>query len=311
MLLQKNFHEFALELIGQRVRSITGANSSLEPFKTPAGDPGLFGPESMVWRVHANFTAMLAGGLSSLMVQCLHPRALAAVWDHSNFRTRLKDRLEKTSYFVAATTYGGHAMAMQAIERVNRIHANIKGIDLQGHPYVANEPELIKWIHLVEVSSFLTAYQHLSITPLNQAQCDGYIAEMTQVGHLLGAVDLPVTWAQTLAACNRYDDQLCYDERAKEVYKVIENFPTDRFNRPFMKWLLRASYDLMPAMALAKIGRKQSCQLQQQVTRGALQVASQPIQWMLDQQGVSAVSLQRVRANAASIEQRYGRQMTS
>lgn len=70
---------------------------------------------------------MMVGGLSSLMVQSLHPRALSAVWDHSDFRHQLKGRLGRTAYFVAATTYGSEALAMGAIRRVNMIHAHIRG----------------------------------------------------------------------------------------------------------------------------------------------------------------------------------------
>jgi len=139
---------------------MTGASSSLKEFEQPLGDPGLFGPHSVVWKVHADFSAMMVGGLSSLMIQALHPRALAAVWDHSNFRQQLKARLGRTALFVAATTYGGVDLAKQHIDRVNSIHAKIRGVDLKGLAYCANEPHLLRWVHLVETISFLNAYQH-------------------------------------------------------------------------------------------------------------------------------------------------------
>jgi uncharacterized protein (DUF2236 family) len=218
MTLIQTLQSIALQAIGQRVRSVAGSASTLDDFKTPLGDPGLFGPQSMAWRVHEHFTAMMVGGLSSLMVQALHPRALAAVWDHSDFRNNLKARLGRTAYFVAATTYGGRAQALRAIERVNAIHAGLKGTDLSGRPYVANEPDLIRWVHLVEVVSFLSGFQHLSRTPLSPAQCDQYMDEMTQVGHLLGAVDLPRTWNGTCDALNDYRGVLVFDDRASEIH---------------------------------------------------------------------------------------------
>jgi len=298
MTLHESLLNFAMQAIGERVRAMTGSQSNLDDFHSPLGDPGLFGPESTVWRVHADFTAMLVGGLSSLVVQSLHPRALSAVWDHSDFRNKLKNRLGRTAYFVAATTYGSEAMAMDAIRRVNTIHANIRGTDLEGRPYIANEPDLIRWVHLAEVSSFLSAYQHLAKSPLTQSECDQYIHEMTRMGHLLGAVDLPVTWPSTQAALASYQDALRFDDRAREILSVVENYPTDLFDKPFMHLVLQAAYDVMPSWVTQRIEKQPSCLVQQQVTKLALQVASQPIQWMLDKQGVCAVARQRVRARS-------------
>ncbi len=294
MSLRDVIADFALQAIGDRVQAITGSKSSLDDFLSPKGDQGLFGPASMVWRVHAHFTAMMVGGLSSLIVQALHPRALSAVWDHSDFRHKLKDRLGRTAYFVAATTYGSEAMAMSAIHRVNTIHANIRGIDLQGKPYTANEPDLIRWVHLAEVSSFLSAYQHLSKQPLTEMECDQYIGEMARIGHLLGAMDLPLTWPSTQMVLKGFVKELTYDERAREILWVVENYPTDFFDKPFMHLILSAAFDVMPEWALPIIEKQPACIVQSQATRLALQIGSEPIQWMLDQRGVSAVARQRV-----------------
>ena len=195
------------------------------------------------------------GGLSSLIVQSLHPRALAAVWDHSDFRHKLKGRLGRTAYFVAATTYGSQAMALKAIARVNAIHANIRCTDQQGQPYVANEPELIRWVHLVEATSFLAAYQHLAQQPLSPQECDQYMSEMTQVGHLLGAVDLPVTYASTQAELRGFAQALSFDARAQEILQVIQTYPTDVLDKPWMVLILKCAFDLMPPWLLALMGK--------------------------------------------------------
>jgi uncharacterized protein (DUF2236 family) len=301
MSWQAAITDVALRAIGERVRAITGSTSDLNDFTFPKGDPGLFGPDSIAWMVHAHFTAMMVGGLSSLMVQSLHPRALSAVWDHSDFRHQLKGRLGRTAYFVAATTYGSEALAMGAIRRVNMIHAHIRGVDLQGRPYVANEPALIRWVHLAEVSSFLGAYQHFAKTPLSESACDQYIAEMRQVGHLLGATDLPPTWRSTQEALSAYLSELRFDERAKEIRTIIENYPTDVLDQPFMRLILNAAFDVMPSWALELMQRPATCSLQAQATKLALVAASQPIQWMLDRQGVCAVARQRVQGRVADV----------
>lgn len=298
-LLPKPLADLALQAIGQRVRAMTGSNANLDDFTTPKGDAGLFGPQSVTWRVHAHFTAMMVGGLSSLVVQSLHPRALAAVWDHSDFRHKLKDRLGRTAYFVAATTYGSQAMALGAIRRVNTIHANIRGTDLDGQPYVANEPALIRWVHLAEVSAFLSAYQHLSKTPLTPAECDQYIVEMSRIGQHLGAAHLPLTWQASQDALAAYVGQLRFDERAQDILKVVENYPTDLFDKPFMHLTLSAAFHVMPAWVLPLIKKPAPCALEVQATKLALGLASEPVQWMLDQQGVCAIARQRVQGAAA------------
>jgi uncharacterized protein (DUF2236 family) len=286
--------QLAFFAIGERLRAITGsAKSSLEDFAVPAGDPGLFGPTSMVWRVHAHFTAMMVGGLSSLIVQALHPRALAAVWDHSQFRDKLKDRLSRTAFFVAATTYGSQAFAMKAIQRVNAIHSRITGTDLQGRPYVANEPALLNWVHLVEATSFLTAHQHLAKTPLTPTEADQYMAEMAVLGHLLGGVDLPSTVAAAEGQMRGYQAELQFDARAQEVVGLIASYPTDVLDKPFMGLVLESSFDLMPDWVLQLLGRSAACALPVQARRLALQLASEPLQWMLDEQGVAAVARRR------------------
>jgi uncharacterized protein (DUF2236 family) len=287
--------QLAFFAIGERLRAITGSTkSSLEDFAVPAGDPGLFGPASMVWRVHAHFTAMMVGGLSSLIVQALHPRALAAVWDHSQFRDKLKDRLSRTAFFVAATTYGSQAFAMKAIQRVNAIHSRITGTDLQGRPYVANEPALLNWVHLVEATSFLTAHQHLAKTPLTPTEADQYMAEMAVLGHLLGGVDLPSTVAAAEGQMRGYQAELQFDARAQEVVGLIASYPTDVLDKPFMGLVLESSFDLMPDWVLQLLGRSAACALPVQARRLALQLASEPLQWMLDEQGVAAVARRRV-----------------
>ena len=285
----------AFDAIGKGLQNMTGASSSLEEFKQPIGDPGLFGPQSVVWKVHANFSAMMVGGLSSLMIQALHPRALAAVWDHSNFRQQLKARLGRTALFVAATTYGSVDLATRHILRVNAIHAKIRGIDLKGQAYCANEPHLLRWVHLVETISFLNAYQHLSLQPLPSSECDRYVVEMNKVGEMLGATNLPVTFSDAKHAMSQYEPELIFDQRTRETLQSIESYTVDLTEKPFFALILSASFDIVPHWLLAKLEKKSDSCLQINARRLALQIASKPVQWMLDEQGVSAVAKRRVK----------------
>ena len=281
-------------LIGQHIRQMTGSTQSLDNFKQPLGDPGLLGPASMPWRVHAHFIGMMVGGLSSLMLQALHPRALAAVWDHSNFRHDLKARLGRTAYFVAITTYGPSELALKAIDRVNRIHANVHGFMPDGSAYVANEPELLRWVHLGEVSSFLRAYQSFSLNPLDLAEQDRYLGEMTLIGKHLGIEDLPQTKQASEEALLAFLPDLRFDHRTAEIIKVIENYPSSLWDRPLIKLVIQAAFDELPDWALAMLGRTPSSPLQKQAVRHALRLAGLPLQAALDEEGVAAFSRQRM-----------------
>src|SRR5260370_40337571 len=124
------------ELLAKRVRSklvagIThltsgGGGPSLD-YSSPPGDPGLFGPDAVCWKVHADFTSMMAGGVSALLLQALHPLALAGVWDHSSFREDIHGRLGRTATFIAGTTFGSPADALALIERVKAIPRHLRG----------------------------------------------------------------------------------------------------------------------------------------------------------------------------------------
>jgi uncharacterized protein (DUF2236 family) len=237
---------------------------------------------------------MMVGGLSSLMIQALHPRALAAVWDHSNFREQLKARLGRTALFVAATTYGGVEMATQSIARVNAIHAKIEGVDLQGQPYKANEPDLLRWVHLIETVSFLNAYQHLAVRPLSTVDCNRYVVEMNKVGEMLGASNLPTTLHDLQHAIGQYEPVLTFDQRTRETLQSIENYSVELTEKPFFALILKASFDIMPHWLLQKLQRNPDACLPINARKLALQIASQPVQWMLNEQGVCAVAKARM-----------------
>src|SRR5438874_2425453 len=138
------------QIIHGQVLALVGSGSGELDLDLPRGDPGLFGPESMVWRVHADFTSMMIGGVASLLMQMLHPSALAGVWDHSNFRQDMRGRLRRTAQFIAGTSYGARGEAERLIARVRAIHDRVTGVLPDGTPYSANDPALLTWVHVAE-----------------------------------------------------------------------------------------------------------------------------------------------------------------
>jgi uncharacterized protein (DUF2236 family) len=150
-------------------------------------DVGLFGPDSVVWHLHAD-PVMLIGGMRALLVQALEPRAMAAVDQHSKFREDPWGRLQRTTSFVIDTTYGDLATAEAACARVRKVHARIHGVDPHtGLRYAGNDPDLLLWIHAVEVDSFVTVYRRYA-GRLSDEDADRYVVEMGRVAEM---VELP------------------------------------------------------------------------------------------------------------------------
>ena len=116
-------------------------------------DAGLFGPKSLVWRVNRDRAFPLAG-MRSLMVQALHPLAMAGVAEHSDWRRDPFGRLAATSGYVLTVTYGDTAAANAAAARVCNVHVHVRGTDpVTGLPYSAEDPELLLWVHVGMVDS--------------------------------------------------------------------------------------------------------------------------------------------------------------
>lgn len=159
-------------------------------------DLGLFGPDSVAWRLHAD-PVMLVGGLRALLIQACEPRALAGVVDHSTFRADPWGRLHRTSQFVLGTTYGDAATARRLVRRVRSVHKGVVGVDrVTGLPYTADDPELLLWIHCAEVDSFLTAYRSYA-GRVSPDDADRYVTEMGRVAHMVGLPRrlVPATYA--------------------------------------------------------------------------------------------------------------------
>ncbi|MCL7715312.1 oxygenase MpaB family protein [Stenotrophomonas mori] len=191
-----------------------------QAYDAPLGDPGWFGPDSVTWRVHGEFPGMLAGGLCALMLQVLHPRALAGVYDHSNFREDLVGRLRRTTRFVADTSFAPTALVERQIARVRRIHARVTGTLPDGSAYAADDPELLTWVHVTEAYGFLEGCRRYcrAVPP---AMADRYYDEYRRVAEALGARDVPASQAQVGAYFEAQQPRLRMDGRSREVLEVL------------------------------------------------------------------------------------------
>jgi uncharacterized protein (DUF2236 family) len=148
-------------------------------------DAGLFGPDSVAWRLHAD-PSMLVGAMRALLVQALEPRAMAGVVQHSDYKADPWGRLNRTIRFVLHTTYGDTPTAEAACAAVRRIHDRVHGVDpVSGRSYSAHDPDLLLWIHAVEVHSAVFSYRSYA-GRLAYEDADRYVDEMVRVAELLG-----------------------------------------------------------------------------------------------------------------------------
>ncbi len=155
------------------------ANPGGRPAVVPAPMDGRLLPAgSAAFTIHADVTTMMIGGLTSLLLQMLHPAALAGVWDHSNFRTDMSGRLRRTAAFIAITTFGPRAQAEAAIARVNRIHGQVTGTLPDGTPYRADDPDTLVFVGVTEALGFLDGFVRYREPWMPAATRDRYFREM-------------------------------------------------------------------------------------------------------------------------------------
>jgi uncharacterized protein (DUF2236 family) len=148
-------------------------------------DDGFFGPASVSWRISGDLAAPVAG-LRALMIQALHPLAMAGVDQHSNWRADPVGRLAATSAYLATITFGERGAAERAAARVRRIHKQVTGVDGEtGQPYAATDPALLLWVHAALVDSNIAAREQFG-NPLTADEADRYVEEMVVAAELVG-----------------------------------------------------------------------------------------------------------------------------
>jgi uncharacterized protein (DUF2236 family) len=176
----------------------------------PAADVGLFGPESVTWRVHGD-PAMLLAGFRALLLQAVHPLVMAGFDANSSFRDDPWGRLDRTGRWVGTVTFGTTAQAEAAGRALRALHASLTpGTEPEtGLPYRVDDPELLLWVHCTEVESFLTVYRRCG-GRLSQAEADRYVDEMRRSAALVGLDPdrVPSTVAQIEAYYRRVRPQL-------------------------------------------------------------------------------------------------------
>lgn len=201
----RNLREQLGSALFSRVAGPSGPANRARIHDTPG--PRWFGADRPIRTVHGD-ASMFVGGLSALLLQSLHPLAMAAVAGHSGFRGDPWGRLQRTSTFLAVTTYGTARDAQDAVDRVRAVHERIRGTTAAGEPYRAADPHLLGWVHAAEVDSFLRAHQRFGAHPLDAAGCDAYVRDTARVATALGVLDPPRDRASLTALLAEYRPEL-------------------------------------------------------------------------------------------------------
>ncbi len=239
----------------------------------------LFAPDSVIWRVHGDVTTMMIGGVTALLLQMLHPAALAGVWDHSTFRNDMLGRLRRTARFIAVTTYAERGQADAAIDKVQAVHEYVQGTLADGTPYRASDPHLLAWVHVCEAIGFLDAWIAYGEPGMSTADQDTYMREAGVVARRLGADPVPETRAQAEALIAAFRPELHADQRTRQVARMVLSQPSPSLAAaPAQHLLFQAAVDLMPRWAQALHGRRLSLPATPIVRGGAMAMA-RTLQW--------------------------------
>jgi uncharacterized protein (DUF2236 family) len=202
-----------------------------------------FGEQDAIWRVHAD-TSMFIGAIRALLLQALHPVAMQAVAEHAGFRADFWGRFQRTTRYLALTTYGTVPDAERAIAAVRAVHRRVTGIAPDGKPYAADDPHLLMWVHVAEVDSFLSSFQAFGAETLTAAEADDYVRQAGSIAARLGVIDPPTTVTELTEIMERYRPELSGSGRAREASSLLLVHP------PFTG-LARAGYHLLAASAVS------------------------------------------------------------
>jgi uncharacterized protein (DUF2236 family) len=189
-------------------------------------DAGYFRPDSAAWAVHGSMSTVVAG-IGALLIQSLHPGAMAGVYEHSNFREELLPRFASTIRWIFTVTYGDTAAAKAACNHVLHVHEPVTGtyLDARGatRSYSANDPHLLSWIHLAFVDAFLAAHKAFG-GPIPGGP-DAYVADWAIAGELMRVPGPPRTEAELQEQLAAFDAELLHTARVEEAVRLLRDPP--------------------------------------------------------------------------------------
>lgn len=189
-------------------------------------DFGLFGPDSVTWRVMGE-PVLIVGGIRALMLQALHPPSMWGTAQNSELMDPAAAwaRLGRTAEFVRVRTYGSKEEVDRVGRRVRKLHSKLTGLDLRtGATFRVDEPENLLWVHMGEVDSYLDVARRAGV-PLTAEDADRFVDEQRRAAAVVGLdpADVPASVAEMRAYYRAMRPELFACEEAKAGFRRLFN----------------------------------------------------------------------------------------
>ena len=239
-------------VFSRRFRALLCGDPSGDPpwFGAVAGGegPGFFMPDEAPWIVHGNMATMV-GGVRALLMQAMHPGSLAGVRQHSRYKTDPLGRLAGTIQWLTVTTYASRESILREASRVRAMHGKVRGsyIDAEGNErtYDASDPELLLWVHIAFMDSFLRCHQAYSPVPI-PGGADAYIGLWARSVEPLGLETAPGDEAELLEQLGHFESQLTVSPDTREVMEWLRKPPLPPLARLVYRLLFQAALVTLP-----------------------------------------------------------------
>lgn len=218
-----------------------------DDFLEPAGEPALTAPDSVSWQVFKNPVTLFIGGIAAVLLELAEPRVRSGVWDHTAFRVRPLERMQRTGRAAAMTVFGPRSRTEAMIARVSRLHGAVAGRTPQGEAYRADDPALLTWVQATAAAGFLDAHAAY-VQALPPEARDRYFAEGRPAATLYGAMGAPASQAQYDTLLAAMAPQLGPSEVLHEFLDIVARMPAlPAPLRPMQAVYARAAVAILPA----------------------------------------------------------------
>lgn len=214
----------------------------------------MVGPDSISWQIFKNPVAILIGGITAVILELAEPRIRTGVWEFTTFRTEPMKRMQRTGLAAMMTVYGPEQQTRSMIKHIVRMHDRVRGQTPDGVPYYANDPKLLRWVHVTALFGFLQSYHHF-VRPLSQEERDSFYSESTLAGGLFGVDDVPQSEKEFQEFFNFMEPKLVHSEILMEFLQIVRHVPILPFPfQPATGIFVRAALEMVPAATREKIG---------------------------------------------------------